>query len=86
MRVDEKTSLWYEIPDKGRKGALEKIRQGLRERASELMETLEVKKSESTLEEKVGFMHNAWQQHDHQIHNSLNFHDCTNFLLFKICY
>jgi hypothetical protein len=53
LRTDDKSSLWYEIPDEGRKGALEKIRQSLREKASELKETLEVKKSESTSEKGV---------------------------------
>jgi hypothetical protein len=50
LRTDKDTSFWYEIPDEGRRGALEKIRQGLREGAAELMETLEVKKTESTSE------------------------------------
>jgi len=52
LRTDKDTSLWYEIPDEGRRGALEKIRQALREGAAYLTETLEVKKNESTLEKK----------------------------------
>ena len=54
LRMDKDTPLlWYEIPDEGKKGALEKIRQGLREGASTLMETIEAKKTESTSEKKV---------------------------------